>query len=418
MQKKITNICLFLTPACVFAFPGSYWLGALMFSSIGIWMIARRQVGISDAIAALRDIPMMWGFLIYVVLYISLCIYHDEAAKDFGNVLPFLLSPLIFIAVSRNEPNPRNFWFGCATGALVAFLIGMYQVYILNVDRAFGFRNPIMFGNTAIILGAGSLVGYVYCRSFYQQIRSRIYLLVCGLAGLFTSLLSGTKGGWLSLAMIVVMLTGAFTHSLHWAKRVFIVTGILLTIGSIVILVPKLPIVDRMVSAYYGAVTWIKTGTVTEGSASIRLESFKAGLIAGSQSPLLGAGQQGAREAVMEAARKGLISREVVNGQVHDPHNDMISAFSKNGIVGVISVVSVQFGVLLTFWRWRKEPQVRIRALSLMGILLVILYVEFGLTISIFGTTIFRTMYVTWAILLAALIFAEKRRLSSGGQIA
>jgi len=80
MQKKIANICLFLTPACVFAFPGSYWLGALMFSSIGIWMMARRQVGISDAVAALRDIPMMWGFVVYVVLYISLCIYHSEAA--------------------------------------------------------------------------------------------------------------------------------------------------------------------------------------------------------------------------------------------------------------------------------------------------------------------------------------------------
>jgi O-antigen ligase len=338
----------------------------------------------------------MWGFVIYVVLYISLCIYHNEAAKDFGNVLPFLLSPLIFIAVSRNDLNPRNFWFGCATGALVAFFIGMYQVYILNVGRAFGFRNPIMFGNTAIILGTGSLIGYFYCRSIYEQIRSRLYLLVCGLAGLFTSLLSGTKGGWLSLVMIVVMLISAVTQSLHWVKRVFIVTGILLTIALTIILVPKLPIVGRMVSAYYGAITWIKTGAVTEGSASIRLESFKAGLIAGSQSPLLGPGQQGAREAVLEAARKGLISEEVFNGQVLDPHNDMISSFARNGIVGVISVLSVQIGVFLTFWRWRNEPQVRIKALSVMGILLVVLYFEFGLSISIFGTTIFRTMYITY----------------------
>ncbi len=242
--------------------------------------------------------------------------------------------------------------------------------------------------------------------------------MVCGLSGLFTSLLSGTKGGWLSLAMILVMLTGAVTHSFHWVKRVVIVTGILLITTYSVILIPKLPIVDRMMSAFYGAVTWIKTGAVTEGSASIRLESFKAGLIAGSQSPLLGPGQQGAREAVMEAARNGLINEEVVNGQVHDPHNDLISIFSKNGIVGIIGILSVQVGVFLTFWRWRNEPQIRIKALSIMGILLVILYFEFGLSISIFGTTIFRTMYASWAILVAALIYAEKQRMTSGEQIA
>ena len=418
MQRKIANICLFLTPACTFAFPGSYWLGALMFSGIGIWMIARRQVGISDAIAALREIPMMWGFLIYMVLHTSLCIYHGEAAKYYGNVIPFLLSPLIFIAVSRNSPDPKNFWFGCATGALLAFSIGMYQVYVLNVDRAFGFRNPIMFGNTAIILGTGSLVGLVYCRSIYQEIRSRLYLLVCGLAGLFTSLLSGTKGGWLSLAMLVVMLSGAFTYSLHWVKRAIIATGMLLTIVVIVVFIPKLPIVDRMLSAYHGAVMWIKTGEVTEASASIRLEAFKAGLIAGAQSPLLGPGHQGAREAVIEAAREGLISKEVVNGQVHDPHNDIISVFSKNGIIGVVGVLSAQIGILLTFWAGRKEADSQLKALSMMGILLVLLYFEFGLTVSVFGTAIFRTIYVSWAILLAALIFSEKRRLSGSGQTA
>jgi len=418
MQRKIANICLFLTPACTFVFPGSYWLGALMLSSIGIWMIARRQVGISDAITALRELPMMWGFGIYILLHTSLCIYHDEAAKHFGNVIPFLLAPLIFIAVSRNSLDPKNFWFGCATGALLAFSIGMYQVYVLNVDRAFGFRNPIMFGNTAIILGTGSLVGLIYCRSIYQEIRSRIYLLICGLAGLFTSLLSGTKGGWLSLAMLVVMLTSAFTHSMHWLKRVLIATAMLLTIAFVIIFIPKLPIVERMASAYHGAVTWIKTGEVTEASASIRLEAFKAGLIAGAQSPLVGPGHQGAREAVIEAARDGLVNKEVVNGQVHDPHNDIISVFSKNGIIGVIGVLSVQTGIFLTFWAGRKEADSQLKALSMMGILLVLLYFEFGLTVSVFGTAIFRTIYVVWAMLLAALIFAEKRRLSACGQTA
>ena len=416
MQKKITNICLFLTPACVFAFPGSYWLGALMFSSIGIWMIARRQVGISDAIAALREIPMMWGFLIYVVLYISLCIYHDEAAKDFGNVLPFLLSPLIFIAVSRNEPNPRNFWFGCATGALVAFSIGIAQIYFFNYERASGFRNPILFGDTAIVLGTGALVGLFYGRSFAEDFWSRVYLFVCGLAGLATSLLSGSKGGWLSLLMIIVLLANVATRSMHIVKRLAFVFSCLLVLVAVIALTPKLPVVHRLVSAYHGTVEWFETGRVTEGSASLRLEAFKAGLIAGAQNPVLGGGKQRELVAFQDAFDAGLIRKEMIELNVVD--NDFISVFSRQGLVGVFSVIAIYVAAFLTFWRYRREPDDTLKALSSMGMFFVLLYLEFGLTVSIFSTTIFRTMYVTWAILLAALIFSEKRRVSSGSQIA
>jgi hypothetical protein len=48
-----------------------------------------------------------------------------------------------------------------------------------------------------------------------------------------------------------------------------------------------------------------------------------------------------------------------------------------------------------------------------MGVLLVLFYMEFGLTVSIFGTSIFRTMYISWSILLAGLLISEKRRLAS-----
>jgi O-antigen ligase len=410
MQKKIANICLFLTPACVFVFPGSYWLGALMFSSICVWMMVRRQVGIGDVISAVRDIPMVQGFMIYVVLYLSLCIYHEEASKDFGNIIPFLMAPLIFTAVSKNSVDPKNFWYGCATGALLAFLIGMYQVYVLNVDRAFGFRNPIMFGNTAIILGTGSLVGFVFYKTVYEQMGTRLYLLFCGIAGLITSLLSGTKGGWLSLAMIVAMLTSAITHSLHWVKRVLIGAGVLLTIAFAALLIPKLPIVDRMSSAYVGAVTWIETGEVTEGSASIRLESFKAGLMAGARSPILGLGKKGEQVAIREMVDAGLVSKQMTDVSVH---NDFISVFSQHGLLGVFGITAVHLGIFWTFWRHRTQSDEAVKAIISMGVLLVFFYMEFGLTMSIFGTSIFRTMYISWSILLAGLLISEMRRLAS-----
>jgi O-antigen ligase len=98
--------------------------------------------------------------------------------------------------------------------------------------------------------------------------------------------------------------------------------------------------------------------------------------------------------------------------------NDFISVFSRQGLVGVFSIIAIHVAAFLTFWRYRREPDDTLKALSSMGIFFVLLYLEFGLTVSIFSTKIFRTMYATWAILLAALIFSERRRISSGSQIA
>jgi len=411
MQKKITNICLFFTPALVFSFPGSYWLGALIFSAIGFLTVLQQKNSFGRAIALVREVPAIWGFSIYVLIHIFLVAYHGDPAKDFGSVIPFLLSPLILIALASNDPDCRHFWRGCAAGAFLAFMIAVTQIYVFDAGRAFGFRNPILFGDTAIVLGTGALVGLFFCRSVFTSFSEKVFLFSCGLAGLFTSLLSGTKGGWLSLIMIIVLLANAVTRSMHIVKRVSLSVGCFIILFAIISLVPKLPVVDRVISAYHGTVEWFKNGNVTEGSASIRLESFKAGLMVGVESPIVGLGKQGEQVAFQQAVDAGLIRKEMIEVNVVD--NDFISVFSKHGLLGVFGIIAVHLGVFWTFWRYRTNSDEAVKAIASMGILLVLFYTEFGLTVSIFGTSIFRTMYVSWSILLAGLLISEKRRLAS-----
>lgn len=416
MQKKVINLCLLLSPALIFAFPGSYWLGALIFSVAGISVLIKKKIEFRKAIELVRDVPAIWGFLVYVVSHLFLVAYHGDPSKDFGNVVPFLLAPFILIAVASIQPDPRYFWFGCACGALLALLIGLTQVYVLHIERAMAFRDPISFGNTAIVLGTGALVGLLYCRSVFKNPLAKIFLLSCGLAGLFTSLLSGSKGGWLSLLMIMLVLGNAMTRSMHMVKRIVLISGCFAILIAVVSFTPKLPVVDRLVSAYHGTVEWFKTGNVTEGSASIRLEAFKAGLMAGAQSPVVGLGARGEIAAFREAVNAGQIRKELLEVNVVD--NDLIGLFSRHGLVGVLGALAVHFGLFWTFWRYRKEHQGTIKALSTMGILLVLFYIEFGLSVSIFGVSIFRTTYISLAILLAGLLISEKRRLASHGSVA
>ena len=153
-------------------------------------------------------------------------------------------------------------------------------------------------------------------------------------------------------------------------KRLMIILGCLFTLAAVVYFTPKIPVVNRILSAYHGTVEWIATGRVTEGSASIRLESYKAGLIAGSQSPMIGLGMQGEQDAFRKAVDAGLIRKEMIEVNVVD--NDFISRFSKHGLLGILGIIAVHLGVFLTFWRHRNESQKSTKALSIVGVLLVV----------------------------------------------
>lgn len=402
---------LFITPAIVFAFPGAYLLGGIVLSVMGVWSMFRNRLNLTEVKTLVIAHPMLWGFVAYSFLHIVLTIYHAEPARDFGNVVPFLVFPLALLNFKNQDIDPRYFWLGSAFGAFVALAIGLYQVYVLNVERAFGFRNPITFGDTAIVLASAALIGLVYGKSKFTSRGAKIFLLLGGLAGLLSSLLSGSKGGWLSLIMVTIVLTNLATRSQHVVKRLSAIFIVAIAFASVIALAPKLPVIDRVVSAYHGVDIWLRTGEVTEGSASIRLEAFKAGLIAGSHSPIVGVGRQGEFDAVREAVNAGLVHKDMIEVKVID--NDLISIFSRQGLIGVLGILAVHFGIFFNFWKHRQSSKDSIRTIAYMGMLLPILYFEFGLSISVFGTNIFRAIYISWSLILAGMILAEERGAAS-----
>ena len=90
--------------------------------------------------------------------------------------------------------------------------------------------------------------------------------------------------------------------------------------------------------------------------------------------------------------------------------NDLISIFPRQGLLGVLAILCVHLGIFLTFWRYRKDTNEVMSAVTSLGMLLVLFYIEFGLSISVFGVTIFRTMYIAWAVLLLGFLLLEKQR--------
>ncbi len=405
MAPRFTTALLFLTPAMMFAFPGAYAMGGLAFAALGIRYLVKKTASVRDALLLLKLQRVLWAFGFYVVIQILLTAYHEDRASNYGNVAPFVIFPFILIAILKHPPDAKALWLGAAMGGLIAFGIAAYQIYVAGMGRAIGFRNPIPFGNTAVVLGTTALFGSVFYRRTFQNFHEKALLVVGGLAGLMSSLLSGSKGGWLSLLMVLLLAANKATTGFHWLRRAGVLIAIAGLLAAVVALSPRAVVVDRIASAYDGVVVWLKTGNVTDGSASARLEAFKAGIIAGSSSPILGHGQEGQFTPIKQAIDDGKVRKQFMDFKVID--NEFISLFASKGLLGVLAAVLVHAGIFFSFYRYRRHELESVRNLSTMGMLLVVLYLEFGLSVSVLGTNIFRIVYVSWSMILLGLILAE-----------
>jgi hypothetical protein len=58
----------------------------------------------------------------------------------------------------------------------------------------------------------------------------------------------------------------------------------------------------------------------------------------------------------------------------------------------------------MAFFQWRKHQDHVIKTCSYIGLMLVPVYLEFGLSVSVFGTNVFRSMFVYLAVALLSFI--------------
>ncbi|MCZ8133844.1 MAG: O-antigen ligase family protein, partial [Rhodobacteraceae bacterium] len=247
----------------------------------------------------------------------------------------------------------------------------------------------------------------------------RAGLLLAALAAAQASLLSGSKGGWPVLLLIAIACAYMITRRRPLWQRHSLAAAALAALTIVALLAPGPLVRDRIASGVNGAIHWFQSGgEVTEGSVSLRFELWSLGLHIFSEHPILGTGVEGkdARWAELVATDPDY----AVIGTLTSADNDVIDALSNGGIFGALSLLLAFFGTCLAFWRWRHHPDAQVMTLARMGLLLSSAYVIFGLSVSVFGISIFRALFVSLSITLLTLItnrlsdFAEPSKSASG----
>lgn len=372
--ERCASVGAFMLPALALCLPSGYSYGAVLLLlaallSAPLWWRSRAPraawalAAVFSAMAALwlLDVGAPWGWG-----------SMDRPAK-------YLLAlPCIFYLM-RFAPRSAWLWPGIALGASGSGLLGLYQTWVLGLPRASGFTNAIQYGNLSLLLAlmSGLLLTAQYQRWARWQ---RAALLAAVVLGGAASVLSRSRGGWLALLLLLPLCVWLLVHGtgqrrLYWG---------LCALALLAAALAQLPAVDqRLRQARQELHNYQQDG---DGHSSVgqRLAHWRLAWQMGRDRPLTGWGRAGY---VQEKARRvaaGLADPVVLDFE--HAHNEMLDLFAKRGVFGVLLLLLFYGVPLALFWptaarvggAGRTDPESL--SLCLLGLLLPLSYIGFGLT--------------------------------------
>ncbi|MFC3285473.1 O-antigen ligase family protein [Litchfieldella rifensis] len=309
--------------------------------------------------------------------------YWPVGEENQGVALPLwpLLAILLLIWLRRYPPSIKSWWLSVGCAALAVGAIALFERWVLGHDRASNGINSIPFGNLSLLMGVLSLVALLWlmeCQRWNRNFHAIwLYLaLAAVLAGTTASLLSGTRGGWIAMPLLLLLIFRTYREVL--SKLYLRLTGgAILGLVLLVALLPQSGVTQRLAETV-ADVQQYWTGESTNGSVGVRLELWRGGVVLFSQAPLLGWG-----EGRMEAARDEMVAEGTLAGSAseHDQlHSDIIDTAARRGMLGLMTLGMLYGMPLYLFARFLRHPDPDIRALALAGVLIPVAFIDFGLT--------------------------------------
>jgi O-antigen ligase len=330
----------------------------------------------------------------------------DRPAK-YLLALPCIFYLMIF------QPRAAWLWMGIAVGAVGGGLVGLYQTYGMGLARANGFTNAIQYGNLSMLLAvmSGLLLVAQWRRWVLWQRLLLASAVVLGVAG---SVLSHSRGGWLALVLLLPLCAWLLVRTtgqrrVYWGLSALVVVAAALS---------QVPAVELRVDEARQEVQTYKQHGDGRSSVGQRLAHWGLAWQMGWDRPLTGWGRAGYAE---EKARR------VAAGHAHPAvlefghaHNEILDLFAKRGLPGVLLLMAFYGIPLALFWPTAQrirdaEGKMDRESLSLclVGVLLPLSYIGFGLTQVFLAHNSGNMFYLFMCPLVLAALHQRRARLGS-----
>lgn len=372
---RCANVGAFMVPGLALWLPSGYSYGAVLLllaalASASMWWARPAPRAAWWLTAAFCSMAALW-------------ILDVGAAWGWGSMdrpVKYLLAlPCIFYLMVF-KPRTAWLWTGIAVGAVGSGLVGLFQIYGLDLPRANGFTNAIQYGNLSLLLAVmSSLLLVVQFRRW--RLWQRLWLASATLLGATGSVLSQSRGGWLALALLLPVCAWLLVRSTG-QRRVY---GGLCVLVLAAAALSQLPAVEHRVDEARQEVQTYNDRGDGRSSVGHRLAHWRLAWEMGWDKPLTGWGRAGYTQEKARRVAAGLAHPVVL--EFGHAHNEILDLFAKRGVPGVL-VLLVFYGIPLAIF-WPTAERIRtasgkvdeeLLSLCLIGVLLPLSYIGFGLT--------------------------------------
>lgn len=292
-------------------------------------------------------------------------------------LLPIILLPLLYLVnIKKLDFLAWSLGVGTVVGISIA-AYGASQGY----DRSGGVAihgSPIIFGNLALLFGALTLVFSVY---FYKTKWVAVFVIF-GIFGIVTSLLSGTRGGWIVFVTLPVLL--AFQLSPHYRWRVLVVFTLFIIMLFAIFVLNDSVVKTRAIQAYREINYILSENGFSGGSIGSRIEFWRASWLAFLDAPLMGIGVGEFYAFKHELNQSGGFPKHLV--PYNHSHNEYLTILSTMGLVGFIVYSSVYIWLWRVFSRAKSSKKDEIKLTGVLGIVTLACYLDFSLSESFIST--------------------------------
>jgi len=325
-------------------------------------------------------------FMVLVAILVTpFSSFGEMADKNLGKFILLLMAIPVYYYFRASRISSSALWYGLVLGACVSFAAGVYDLtfgdYRLGyVGRASGATHPIIFGDLSLLIGALSMAGMGW---YKRQGSWRAVLPILGLCmGILASILSASRGGWVAIPVLVVILV--WVSRAHISRRLQSL-GVAVVLGVLVAgyLIPQTGMQQKIESTMENTLAYMYSDVNDDHrttSIGSRFEMWQAAWQIFLQHPLKGVGWGGYRQHAQLLVDQGL--RNPVAADWPHPHNQFLSAMASGGIPGTVAICLFFYLPARIFFRVLRSPDRsdEARGMALAGLLLMVVFAIFNLS--------------------------------------
>ena len=325
-----------------------------------------------------------WWLLAYVALFVlaamSLLYVTDLelGVEKLERYMRLATLGLVYLFLRRmNVEIGRFFLAGVVAAAFSLALQALYQTQFLHEAVAIGLYHKIVFGDVAVLI-------FTIMVAAVLTVAGRplhFFLLgVAMVAALYASLMSATRGAWLLLPLVSLVLVWLYRSKIGRRGWITIVASFCLLIAVLAIWQPK-AIIKPMATGVHEVERYLNDPN-KPGSWGARLEMWGNSIKIWREHPWLGTGLGDFSHDSQALVEVGLSQNQEgaeMFGHAHSIYFDALASFGALGLLLlVVALFVLPWRHFYRYWREAAEPWQRFYALS--GLLTVVAFAEFGLT--------------------------------------